>query len=77
MIMLKQYGLMDTTALVGTMTESRLIWHLNECTSSLLLIQPEEISINVDCEGNNKKKVRAKFRFGGCHYSFIVTDPGD
>jgi ATP-dependent DNA helicase DinG len=46
----------------------------DECTSSLLLIQPEKISINVDLEGNSKKKIRAKFLFNSIHYSFIVTD---
>ncbi|MDM8536799.1 hypothetical protein QUF70_08610 [Desulfobacterales bacterium HSG17] len=46
----------------------------SECTTSLMLIQPAKVTINVDFEGTNKKKVRAKFQYNGTNYSFIVTD---
>lgn len=47
--------------------------------NSLWLIQPENLTIRVltpgAAFGNNKRKVRADFRYHGVHYNFMVTDP--
>lgn len=43
-------------------------------TSSLLLIQPEDVNYKVGIEHNNKKKVRANFNFKGQAYAIAVTD---
>src|SRR5579863_1348418 len=48
--------------------------------SSLMLINPEDLTIKVVTEGaqfgNAKRRVRADFRHAGAYYSLIVTDPG-
>lgn len=47
--------------------------------NSLWLIKPENLSVRVltpgAAFGNNKRKVRADFRYRGVHYNFMVTDP--
>lgn len=47
--------------------------------NSLLLIEPEDLTIKVVTEGaafgNPKRRVRADFRHLGTYYSLIVTDP--
>ena len=43
-------------------------------TSSLLLIQPENVTYKVGIEHKNKKKVRAYFKFKGQDYAIAVTD---
>lgn len=51
----------------------------DELDSSLALIKPEELAIRVSTEGaefgNNKRKVRARFKLKGHHYALAVTDP--
>lgn len=47
--------------------------------NSLMLIEPEELTIKVLTEGrefgNPRRRVRADFKHVGTHYSLIVTDP--
>ncbi|MGC4052416.1 MAG: hypothetical protein QM757_24050 [Paludibaculum sp.] len=47
--------------------------------NSLCLVQPENLSIQVltpgAAFGNNKRKVRASFRYRGVPYNLMVTDP--
>jgi hypothetical protein len=47
--------------------------------SSLMLIDPEDLTIKVVTEGaefgNARRRVRADFKHVGMHYSLIVTDP--
>ena len=51
----------------------------NRLDSSLLLVQPEELTVIVETEGAEfnaaKRKVRAKFRLNSCQYKLAVTDP--
>lgn len=51
----------------------------NNITSSLVLFQPERISVSVDTEGPEpsraKRKVRAFFTLNGHQYRLTVTDP--
>lgn len=48
-------------------------------TSSLVLIQPQDLVVWVGAPGaafnNPKRKVRAKFRYGGLQYNVVITDP--
>ncbi|MBI4876852.1 MAG: hypothetical protein HY822_19620 [Acidobacteria bacterium] len=48
-------------------------------TSSLLLIKPQTLNVQVQTEGGvfgpAKKRVRADFRYNGTVYNFVVTDP--
>jgi len=47
-------------------------------TSSLLLIRPRQIKIEVlvpSPDYNNKRAVRAGFHYGDINYNFVVTDP--
>jgi hypothetical protein len=48
-------------------------------SNSLMLIEPEELTIKVVTEGaefgNPRRRVRADFRHVGTNYSLIVTDP--
>lgn len=44
-------------------------------TNSLLLIEPEDLTITVQNEGSPKRRVRAEFKFKGTTYKLIVTDP--
>jgi len=50
-----------------------------QLTSSLFLIRPETLHVQVQTEGGMfgpaKKRVRANFRYNGTAYNFIVTDP--
>ena len=50
-----------------------------QLTSSLFLIRPETLNVQVQTEGGMfgraKKRVRADFRYHGTGYNFIVTDP--
>lgn len=47
--------------------------------SSLMLIEPEDLTITVVTEGaefgNPRRRVRAAFRHVGTHYNLVVTDP--
>ena len=51
----------------------------NKLDNSLVLIQPEQLSILVDTEGgefgNAKRKVRAKFILNNKQYKLAITDP--
>jgi hypothetical protein len=48
-------------------------------TGSLFFIEPKALSIRVQMEGGlyapSKRKVRAKFKYGGVEYLLTVTDP--
>jgi hypothetical protein len=50
-----------------------------QLSSSLFLIRPETLNVQVQTEGGMfgraKKRVRADFRYNGTGYNFIVTDP--
>lgn len=47
-------------------------------TSSLMLIQPEELTVAVTIEGEKngepKRRIRGRFSLDGCRYAFSVTD---
>jgi hypothetical protein len=51
----------------------------NSLTTSLKLLQPEALRLIVQTEGadfgNPRRTVRGSFSFGGCDYTFSVTDP--
>jgi hypothetical protein len=53
--------------------------HAAQLSSSLFLIRPETLNVQVQAEGGMygraKKRVRADFRYNGTRYNFIVTDP--
>jgi hypothetical protein len=53
--------------------------HAAQLISSLFLIRPESLIVQVQTEGGMfgrvKKRVRADFRYNGTGYNFIVTDP--
>jgi hypothetical protein len=53
--------------------------HAAQLNSSLLLICPEALNVQVHTEGGTfgpaKKRVRAAFRYNETGYNFIVTDP--
>jgi len=46
---------------------------------SLLLIEPSQLELVVANEskygGGTVRRVRARFKFDGTHYNFVVTDP--
>jgi len=50
-----------------------------EMTSSLVLIQPASLSIQVQTEGsafgNPRRRVRGYFKYRGINYLMVVTDP--
>ena len=46
-----------------------------ELSSSLLFIKPDILSIIIEVEFNNKRKVRVDFTFKGQKYRLMVTDP--
>lgn len=51
----------------------------NTLRNSLVLVQPEELTVIVNIEGaefnNSKRKVRASFRLNNHEYKLAVTDP--
>lgn len=49
-----------------------------QLSSSLLLIHPEQATIEVlvpSPDHSSKRAVRADFYYGGTHYNFVITDP--
>ncbi len=53
--------------------------HAAKLTTSLMLIKPDALTIQVQTEGaefgNSRRRVRAHFKYRGTSYIFIVTDP--
>jgi len=51
----------------------------SKMTNSLMLIEPENLTVNVQTEGaefgNPRRRVRASFTHQGLHYILVVTDP--
>jgi len=80
-------SLVETPQTLWT-NESSTYHGVNDCvpaasaaalTTSLFLIKPSSLSIQVQVEGGMcgpaKKKVRADFKYNGVCYRFMVTDP--